>query len=370
MKTILYLNGVGEISGAERSLLAMLEALDRGRFMPVVAAPAGALLRAAAARGARVEPVALGPLRRPDSAGALWGTLSALRDGWRQVNEVIARVRPDIAHANGTPAMLYLLRARGVPAVWHVRDLAPLGPAGPPLYRRAARVAVISTAVRQAVEGFARGGEKCVLLPPAVDTAHFQPAADKAALRARLGLPLEVPLLGMVAQFVPWKRHGLFLDALEKLADRPWHAVLAGADLHHDEAYCASLRRRLESPPLAGRVTWLPWQEDAAPLLGALDLCVLTSDREPFGRVLIEAMACGVPAVAMDDAGPRDIVVPEETGLLCPPDAQAIATAISRLLDDADLRDRLGRAARTRVEERFSVAGQREALTELYDGIG
>jgi len=362
MKTILYLNAAGEISGAERSLLAMLDALDRGRFTPVVAAPDGALLHEAAARGARIEPVALKPLRR----GAWWQTFSALGDGWRQVNALIARVRPDIVHANSTPAMLYLLRMRGVPAVWHVRDLAPLDLAGPLLYRRAAGVAVISTAVRDLVTQCARDENKCVLLLPAVDTVQFHPVENKALLRARLGLPVDQPLIGMVAQFVPWKRHGLFLDALAALEDRPWHAILAGADLHHDEAYCAALRRRLASPPFAGRVTWLPWQQDAAPLMAALEICVLTSEREPFGRVLIEAMACGIPAVAMDDAGPRDIIIPEETGLLCPADPSAIATALARLLDDPFLCDRLGRAARTRVEERFSLEGQQERLSELY----
>jgi len=369
MKTILYLNAVGEISGAERSLLAMLHALDRDRFTPVVAVPEGALLREVAARGIRTEPVALMPLRRAASIEALWRTFSSLQGGWQQVNDVLARVKPDIVHANSTPAMLYLLRTRGVPAVWHVRDMVPLGMVGPLLYKRAARVAVISSAVRDDVAQLAQGQEKCVLLTPAVDTGHFHPREDRLTLRADLGLPIDLPLIGMVAQFVPWKRHDLFLDALAALGERSWHAVLAGADLHHEEEYCVALRRRLTMPLFAGRATWLPWQDDAARLMAALDICVLTSEREPFGRVLVEAMACGVPVVAMDDAGPRDIVVPEETGLLCLPDSLAIAAAISRLLDDPALRVRMGRAARARVEERFSVAGQQQALTDFYEKI-
>ncbi|MHB0937350.1 MAG: glycosyltransferase family 4 protein [Armatimonadota bacterium] len=369
MKTILYLSAVGEISGAERSLLAMLAALDRARFTPVVAAPEGALLRAVAALGIRTEPVPLMPLRRAASIEALWRTFSSLHGGWRRINAIVEHVRPDIIHANTTPAMLYLLRVRGAPAVWHVRDLVPLGIAGPLLYKRASRVAVISSAVREEVQQYGVGQDKSVLLQPAVDTEHFHLHGDKPAVRKELGLPAGEPLIGMVAQFVPWKRHHLFLDALAKLPDRPWHAVLAGADLHHDETYCTLLRHRLTTPQFSGRVSWLPWQEDAAPLLASLDLCVLTSEREPFGRVLAESMACGVPVVAIDDAGPRDIVVPEETGLLCPPDDLAIAAAIARLLDDAGLRERMGRAARARVEERFSVAGQRKALRELYELI-
>jgi len=369
MKTILYLNAVGEISGAERSLLAMLAALDRDLFTPVVAAPEGSLLRAVANLGIRTEPIPLMPLRRVASIEALWRTFSSLHGGWRQLNAIVERVKPDIIHANSTPAMLYLLRVRGAPAVWHVRDLVPLGIAGPLLYKRASRVAVISSAVRAEVQQYSGGQEKSVLLQPAVDTEHFHPHEDKAALREKLGLPAGLPLLGMVAQFVPWKRHQLFLDALAKLPDRPWHAVLAGADLHHDETYSTMLKHRLTTPQFSGRVSWLPWQEDAAPLLASLDVCVLTSEREPFGRVLAEAMACGVPVVAIDDAGPRDIVCPEETGLLCPPDDLALAAAIARLLDNTDLRERMGRTARARVEECFSVARQRQMLVELYESI-
>jgi len=259
-----------------------------------------------------------------------------------------------------------LMRVRGVPTVWHVRDLTPLGMVGGLLYQRAARVAVISSAVREAIGRLAHDTRKCVTLPPAVDTVQFHPREDRPLLRAALGLPAEGPLIGMIAQFVRWKRHHLFLDALTELHGHAWHAVLAGADLHHDQAFLNGLRDRINQPPLAGRVTWLPWQEDAAPLLAALDLCVLTAEREPFGRVLIEAAACGVPAVAMDQAGPRDIIVPGETGLLAVDDPLALAAAIARMLGDADLRARLGAAARARVLERFSLAGHTAALTALY----
>lgn len=367
MHTILYLNATGEISGAEQSLLAMLDALERDRFLPVVAAPDGPLLREAAARGARVEPVELSLLRRPVGAGEAWALLRRLRAGWREVQRVVERVKPDLVHANTTPAMLYALRIAG-PVIWQVRDLTPLRTVGRMLYRKAARVAVISSAVREDIRQYGNE-DKCMLLPPAVDTGHFHPVADKVTIRIGLGLPTDIPLIGMIAQFVPWKRHHLFLDALELIMDRPWHAVLAGADLHHDALYLASLRERIAQPPLAGRVTWLPWQQDPAPLMAALDICALTSDNEPFGRVLIEAMACGVPVVAMDDPGPRDIVIPGETGLLCPPDANKIADAFVNLLDLPERREALGEAGRDRVKSCFSLVNQREELTALYEAV-
>jgi glycosyltransferase involved in cell wall biosynthesis len=367
MKTLLYLNATGEISGAERSLLTMLDALDRERWQPVVAAPDGPLLEEAARRTVGRFTLPLAPLRRPRTLREFHETFMAIQAGWREVGDALARIRPHLLHCNSTTAMLYALRVTTVPTVWQQRDLVPLAPWGSLLYRRASRVAAISSAVRDDLLRYAGdGGGKISLLMPAVDTEHFAPAPDRAAMRARLGLPADGLLIGNIAQFVPWKRHHLFLDVLEGLAGIPWHAVLAGAAFAAPAGYLASLRERLAQPPLAGRVSWLPWQPDPAPLLSALDICMLTSEYEPFGRVLIEAMACGVPVLAIDQAGPQDIVVPDDTGLLAPADPPALSAALARLLTDTDLRTRFATAARARAETTFSLPAHREKLNVLY----
>ena len=193
-------------------------------------------------------------------------------------------------------------------------------------------------------------------------------SCDRAALRTDLGLP-DAPLIGLVAQFVPWKRHDLFLDALTRIVDRPWHAVLAGAELHHDADYLDALRARLAAPPLTGRVTWLPWQEEPARLLAALDVLALTSAREPFGRVLIEAMASGTPVVAVNEGGPAEIVTDGVTGRLVPADAGALADALAALLSDPALRARYGAAGRTHVLSTYGLPAHRAALEALYAGV-
>ena len=369
-QTVLYLSAVGEISGAERSLLAMLDALDRAQWQPMVAAPAGPLLDAVSARGVQAIPVPLQAIVRPHSPRDGWAMLRAVQRGRAALRQLVADLHPQLIHANTTSAMLYVPPSAHLPLVWHVRDLVPLGLLGRMLYRRASRVAVISRAVAADITRCADdGGEKVTVVPPAVDVDHFHPQKENAVVRERLGLPPDMPLIGLIAQFVPWKRHQLLLDALESLCNRPWHLVLVGAHLHADEAYLASLRARIDRAPLAGRVTLLPWQPDMAPLLGALDLCVLTSHNEPFGRVLIEAMACGVPVVAIDEGGPRDIVVPGETGLLLPADPHALATGIADLLADARLRAEYGAAGRARVQALFSLPQQRQCLTALYHSL-
>ncbi|HEY3377114.1 MAG TPA: glycosyltransferase family 4 protein [Armatimonadota bacterium] len=368
VKTVLYVQTGAAISGAERSLLAMLQALDRTQWRPVVAAPAGALLDAVARAGVQTVSVPLATLARPRRLAQYYAGWQAWRAGCRALDQVVQALAPSLIHANTTSAMLYT--GTSLPSIWQVRDLTPLGPLGARLYRRATRVAAISSAVHDDLLRYAQdGGEKITLLPPAVDTARFHPQDDRASAREMLGLPADGPLLGLVAQFVPWKRHDLFLDALSLLADQPWQAVLAGADLHHAAGYLAALREHASRAPLAGRVHFLPWQNDPSLLLGALDLCVLTSRREPFGRVLIEAMACGVPTLAVDEGGVRDIVIPEETGVLCPADPPALAAALSRLLADAPWCARLGSAGQARAQAHFSLAQQTRALSLLYADV-
>jgi glycosyltransferase involved in cell wall biosynthesis len=99
----------------------------------------------------------------------------------------------------------------------------------------------------------------------------------------------------------------------------------------------------------------------------AADVCVVPSHYEPFGLVAIEAMASGTPVVASDVGGLQFTVVPEETGLLAPPkDDVAFAAAIDRILLNPDFRDRLGLAARHRVEKMFSWEGVAKQLSDLY----
>lgn len=109
--------------------------------------------------------------------------------------------------------------------------------------------------------------------------------------------------------------------------------------------------------PLGGRVRFLGWQQNVTPFLLAADIFVCPSRHEPLGNVILEAWAHGVPVVATASEGPRQLITPEQNGLLTPiDDTQTLAAAIRRMLDDADLRQRCAAGGQTQHTELFSEA--------------
>ena len=298
--------------------------------------------------------------------------MQTVSHGSNQLRLLLRTLNPDIIHANNTAACCYLPFHCPAPIIWQVRDLTSLAMLGKFCFHRAARVAVISQAVYDEINLLAGNqANKIFFLPPAVDTTFFQPAAqeEQDEFRRANNLPLQIPLIGLVAQFVPWKRHHLFLDALCQMKNSNWHALLAGADLHPHDGYLKSIKERIVTPPLAGRVSLLPWQSNPIKLFSSLQMCLLTSQREPFGRVLIEAMSCQVPVIAVDEGGIRDIIHAGDNGLLCSADPNVLAELMAAILDDSALAERLGKAGRESVMEHFSLQKQSKSLDELYNGL-
>ena len=170
--------------------------------------------------------------------------------------------------------------------------------------------------------------------------AHFIPTfpdiTDAPALdRATLKTPPDAKVLLVLSRLHPKKGLDTLLTALAKLPD----CILWLAGEGPDRAKLEHLAERLG---VMGRVRFLGWRTDRAALLRAADICVLPSRYEPFGTVILEAWAARVPFVACKSAGPAAHVTDGENGLLVEiDDAEGLASALQRVMDDAPLRARL-----------------------------
>jgi glycosyltransferase involved in cell wall biosynthesis len=109
--------------------------------------------------------------------------------------------------------------------------------------------------------------------------------------------------------------------------------------------------------------------EGLGEVYAAADVFLLTSDYEGFGRVVVEASRAGLPVVSTETPGPDELVEPGVNGFLAPPgDAEALADAVARLLEDDELRQRLGAHARSRMEDRFSPEALAERVVDFWEG--
>ena len=384
---VIYVNHTAEVSGGERSLLALLGALPE-RVQPVLATPVGPLREAAAAAGIETAPITgtagslrLHPVHTPRSLGEL-----ALAGA--QVRRLARSRHAALVHANSIRAGVALAAARlsrpapGIARIVHIRDCLPRGLVSDATLRLIGASATVVLAnsryTAQSVLAVAPQARVEVAYSP-VDLDRFDPARiDRAQARARVGGAGERELLlGVVAQLTPWKGQDTAIEALELLRKRGVDAhllligsakFLARAARHDNAAYIARLRAMVSAAQLYDRVSWLGEREDVPELMRALDVLLLPSTEEPFGRAVVEAMAMEVPVLATDVGGPRELVREGQDGRLLPPRApQAWASALEELAADRDMRAAMGRAGRERARGHFSLERHVEAVVGAYD---
>lgn len=205
-----------------------------------------------------------------------------------------------------------------------------------------------------------------------IDTRRFQKARtefDREDFLHNWKLPADCFLVGTVGELTPLKGHAEFVKAAARiLKDHPnAHFIIAGTDSSREKKHREELARLIEQLNLGERITILPWLDDVAQLYCALDVFVSASHTESFGLAIVEAMATGTAVVATATEGAREIVRPDETGLLVPiGNVQSLAEAVSDLLQDKERRIRLGTAAQEQVETQLGIERMIDETEEIY----
>jgi glycosyltransferase involved in cell wall biosynthesis len=270
-------------------------------------------------------------------------------------------------------------RLEGIPVVWQLLDTRTprLVSDIAMLLVRALSDAVLSTGRKVALghPGGGRLGERLVPFFPPVDTELFRPdPAVRDEVRREWGVPLDAAVVGMVANINPQKGVDDLVDVIARVAaTHPrTRLVLVGEEHDTHVAYSERVRSRMRKNALQeGRdVIFLGARDDVHRQLQGFDVFALASQPRSEGipTVILEAMACGLPVVATDVGGVNEVVEDGVTGaLVAPRNQQAMAAAISRLLDDPDARRRIGREAIDRAATRYSVHVTAAAHVRAYD---
>ena len=251
-----------------------------------------------------------------------------------------------------------------VPAVLHVRNLHER-PFAIALYcqtvaRLPAVQLVIANSAASAAPYRRAVPEKVVVIHNGVDLAEYAPdAVPPASWREQIGAAPDDLLVGFTGNLVPRKGVDVLIRAFARVQARQpkLRLLIAGrVPIGSPSDYRARYAELAHSLGVHERVHFLGFVADVRPLVRALDVLVLPSLQEPFGRSIIEAMALGTPVIASKVGGIPEVLDDGDDGLLVPPaDDVALSQALGRLVGDAGLRATLAERAERKVRERFDV---------------
>jgi glycosyltransferase involved in cell wall biosynthesis len=364
---ILYLNPTSAIGGAEISLLELLRNLNREVFEPLVALPGLGPLVERVAR-LEVETVII-----PQHKLKAKNPIPYLKTVFYLIN-LVRRRHVNLIHSNvemGNQYGVMAARLSGVPIICHTRGLLSERPFRRMFLRYTDVLIANSRAVAASYANCVAKSQKVVVIHNGVDLDEFSPIrARSGVFRRKLGLPDNAFVIGHIARICPEKGQHTLIDAMTQITENhsEVYALIVGDTVIDDSAvFLTSLRQRVLQYELAEKVIFVSFVDNMIDLYADLDLVVLPSLCEPFGRTLIEAMAMGKPVVATRAGGAVEVVEHGVTGLLVPPKNHIqLAEAILKVTEDRDAAREFGMNGRTRVERLFSIEQNARKTEQVY----
>lgn len=280
----------------------------------------------------------------------------------RRLRETILREKFDIVHAHGShDHYLAAFAVRGTPALLartiHNLKHARRDALSHALFRRTDAFAFSNRAIAE------RSGRPGPILPPVIDPERFHPGDDRAETLRRLKLAEGHFFVGTVGKMAKERGHEEAIEAVSRLPSCV-HLVHAG----HGELM-RDLKARAAAAGSADRNLWLGYQDESLPdLYRAWDAFLFTASGSDQGqRAVLEAMASGVPVVALDIPGVRELMTDGEEGFIVE-DIPGLIWALTRLLDSEETRRRLAIRARARALE-FTAERFHERARDFYESL-
>lgn len=378
MNNILFVSHSAELNGAELWLLETLRLLDRRKYATFLVVPRpGPLAEGAARLGIAAESV---PMK--------W-SLSAKRRIWRQplawawnaksvkrITSLIRRDKIDLVFTNSAAMFSGAKAARkaGVPHIWAVHEL--LGGANPHLHFLFGRRMLVSHILKSSARVIVNSKASRMAFPadcPVVIIYNGleMPRGDEnrqKTIRGELGIREGDLVAAVIGKIYRGKGQAEALRAASLLGPKypnlKWLIIGAAGD----GRYARDLRRYVQAAGLSGKVFFLGYRPDLSHILGSLNIVVVPSVVESFGRVALEAMAAGVPVVGVREGGLPEIIVHGENGLLADSNRPGeIARVVAFVLDNPGRAKAMSEEGKRTVRAMFTLENQIRGIEKVLD---
>ena len=373
-RKVVFLESAAAMGGVQFSTLYLAQELDRARWHPIVVCPEhGDLTRACEAADIERRVVKYptlrstslrigGNIRVPNLLAWLWNALALLR-AKQAVRNQLRQSKADVLVTKGLASHFiggFAARGLKTPCVWHVQDLISERSLG--IYRRIFSFAAARLPQQIIVDGAAikkqlpsAVHERVSVIHNGVDTNVFRPGLDGSAVRREFGITPEQIVIGHAGRITPWKGQHYLIEAFRRIASDFPEAVLllVGSPVFDHDAYERRLKSMSAEYGLAQRVKFAGYRHDLPEVLAAMDVFAFTSiEKDTSPLALLSAMACGLPIVAFNIEGVREL---DETGrvfaLAQVEDVDALAASLATVLRDKSMRVQLQQNARTAAEK-------------------
>lgn len=388
---ILFVNPVGVIGGAERVLLTIMTTLLHIKpdiQLNLIVGTDGALITEAEKLGVEVKVLKLpeqfnqlGDSGFKDSNKTLASLtlllklvkiLPSITKYLQQFKGLVLEIQPDLIHSHGikTHLLTTLTRIKGIPIIWHIHDFYGSRPFMAKVLKRFSYGAKLGIAISQAVAKDAKNTIPKLpieMIYNGIDIDYFSPIASSSNLPLRIGL---------VATFARWKGHNIFLEAASEIIKNHPHVnvrfCIVGEAIyqtHGSQFSEQELKAKTTDLEIADKVDFLGFQQDIAAIYHSLDIVVHASTQpEPFGLVIVEAMACGKPVIVSETGATTELFTHNYDAVGVPPSQpKALATAILDLLEHPQKCQLISAQARNTVTESFSHQRLGKQILAVYN---
>ena len=369
---ILYIDTPVHVGGAEQSLLTLISNLDPKRYHAelVTTMMSELVLQAQIVHiPVHVQEFAWFSRRRP---WRYWTSILNLSHTIRSNNIALVHTNCD----KSLPYAMVACRLTGVPLVAHVRDFVRSWFDGNRLkaLKQAQLVVANSKAIKEASIAAGINRERIEVIYNPIDTLPFTQVETPAikSLYKELGLPQDALIIGLVGQIDPIKGHEEFIEAAGPIVDQvpnAWFIVVGATYSDEQKFFERQLNDLVKNRNLQHRFLFTGYRRDIPVVMNLIDILIVPSWKEPFGRVVVEGLAAGCAVIGSDSGGIPEIIDHEISGLLVQPrNPEAITTAVLKIVRGPDFTDQLIKNGRKRSLS-FGVSQHLLKIQAIYDCV-